>query len=281
MQYHVASLGRVDRSGHGDKEIGGEEAHGLTFGPASSFAQLCEAFRLVYREYLKCGYQPPHPCGMRFTALQLLPHSRTFVATLGGGVVGTGTMVVASRAGLPSSDVFGDLYASLACQGRLVVEGTLLACIDRGEVRAHSVSLGLMRHGIAWAMARGADDWCVVVNPKHFRFWNESLGLEVLGESRPCEFVRSHPGILLRLPLRELREGTADASPLLARVLEAPPAEGSGFSISDAEVAALLVQANLLENLSPAERAELRAHHPVALSLAAQCAAGMQLTLAA
>ncbi len=244
----------------------------LAVGPAASFEQLCQAFHLVYLEYLKCGYQARGGGRMRYTALQLLPASRTYVATRGGCVVGTGTVVLASAAGLPSSDVFGDQFESFRASGRLVAEATMLACVDAGGDRAHNTSLALIPWGIAWALSRGADDWCVVVNPKHLRFWRESLGMEAIAQSRPCDHVGGHPGILLRLPLRELRGGLAEPAPALrSRVLDRLPAAAAleGHALADEEVAVLLARKpQLLWGLTPGQRSLLEEHHPAALGLA-------------
>jgi hypothetical protein len=209
---------------------------------------------------------------MRYTALQLLPTSRTFVASRGGRVVGTGTVVLASAAGLPSSDVFGGEFESLRASGRLVAEATMLACVDSEGDRAHNTSLELIPWGVAWATSRGADDWCVVVNPRHRRFWQESLGLEPVAESRPCDHVGGHPGILLRLPLRELRAGLAEPAPALrSRVLERlPPGPAlEGHALLDEEVAVLLARKpQLLGGLTPGQRALLEEHHAAALGVA-------------
>ncbi len=179
-----------------------EEPDGDCFsvGPADSFARLCEAFRLVYFEYLRWGYVASDPSEMRFSAFQLLPVSATFVAVASGRVVGTASFVVASSAGLPSSGVFGDLFDSLAAEGRLVTEATMLASVASGSAGVRRTPLRVMPWALAWALAQGADDLCVVVNPRHVDFWSHALGFEPLGEVRPCEHVRGNPGVLMPRP---------------------------------------------------------------------------------
>ena len=90
---------------------------GLRLGPVRSFEEACAAFRLVCEEYLKSGYQEPNTPGMRYSVLQLLPYSQTYIAASPDGVVGTGTVVLDSPAGLPSSDVFGDIFEQRSTTG--------------------------------------------------------------------------------------------------------------------------------------------------------------------
>jgi hypothetical protein len=249
-------------------EVGKRQAE-LTIGPARSFEQLCQAFHLVYMEYLRHGYQTPNASQMRYSVLQLLPTSRTFVATAGTRVVGTGTIVVNSSAGLPSTDIFGDVFKGLERQGRVVAEATLLACADIGDCRANSIAVQLMPSALAWVLSRRADDLCVVVNPRHLRFWENVLGLEVLGEERPCGHVSNHPGILLRAPLREFQNGTAECTAFTrSRIIDQLPhaVATGGVELLDEEVAVLLSrEPRILGDMTHRQRSMLESRYPSAL----------------
>ena len=58
--------------------------------PAATFDDLCECFKLVYRNYHESGYCEEVPCGMRYSALQLLPSSLTMITRGKNRIVGTG-----------------------------------------------------------------------------------------------------------------------------------------------------------------------------------------------
>lgn len=181
--------------------------YGLNAGPVDSFPELCEAFRLVYRNYAACNYQSLNRMKMRYSVHQILPSCTALVARVGVNVVGTGSLVTDSVGGLPSESVFHDIFDRLRDQGRHLAEATALACHGDNQIKAAYVSLNLIPVGIALARARGVDDWCVTVNPKHLRFWVDTLGLNVLSAIRQCGHVGNHPGILLRIPLREMYAG--------------------------------------------------------------------------
>ncbi len=157
--------------------------------------------------------------------------------------------------------------------GRQVAEATMLACTDALGTRANSISVKLIRRGLLWSLASGIDDWCVVVNPKHVKFWHQTLGLEILGESRPCGHVLGHPGILLRLPLREIRSGEIRPCPLLElpEPGEFPSEPEEGYELTAEEIAALLVRRpEILRKLTLSQWALLRQYCPGALWLAEQ-----------
>jgi hypothetical protein len=209
-----------------------------------SFEELCESFRLVYEEYLRWGLTDAHHSRMRYQVHQLLPVSQSFIAYRSGSVAGTGSVVLDSPAGLPSSPIFGDVFSALKRGARRVAEGTMLACRDVGEVPAHRTAWGVIAQAISWSILVGVDDFCIVVNPRHFKFWHETMGFEVLGEERPCEHVKSQPGIFLRLDLKGIREQTLRPCEGLEKVAVArevsPDDLRSDYSLSPEQAELLL-----------------------------------------
>jgi hypothetical protein len=148
---------------------------------AANFNELCEAFRLVYKEYLRCGYITPHTGVMHYSVQQVFSTSRTFVAVSDRRVVGTGTVVIASPAGLPSMEVFGDVFESLAMSGRCVAEGTMLACTSVEGAKACSISLEIIPRALRWSVSAGVDDWYVVANPRPIFYSGTVTSFIVLG----------------------------------------------------------------------------------------------------
>jgi hypothetical protein len=243
----------------------------IRIGPATSVRSLCQAFGLVYREYLRCGYLEPDAIEMRYSLLNVLPTSKTFVAQAGGRVVGTATLVVSSPAGLPSSEVFSQVFKELERSGRKVAEATMFS-VDATIPRANTLALRIMPWLLAWAVSQLVEDICVVVNPRHVRFWERTLGFARVGEPKTCNHVCGHPGLLLRLPIDELLDGRSQATTATrCKGIERMPATRevcSGYRLRDADVLSLLARRpTILHSLTPGQWACLRRHHPHAAHL--------------
>ena len=149
--------------------------------PVRTFSELCAAFTMVHDNYVASGYMTPHSSGMRDTALQLLPVSTTWIAIYGNEIIGTGTVVAYSPAGLPSSAVFADHFRAPRSKGRTVAEATLLACRSHSEANAVSIICAILSRVVHFSRI---DDFCVVADPKHLSFWHEVLGFEILTNAR-------------------------------------------------------------------------------------------------
>lgn len=245
----------------------------ITLGAANSFREHCAAFHLVYQEYVKCGYMKPQHSQMRYSALNFLPCAVTMVARAEGRIIATGSTVFTEQGELPSSGIFGTEFQALARQGRRVAEGTMLACTDFGEVRAHRIARHIIKLGVCWSAAHGIDDWCVVVNPKHVPFWHGKFGLEILGEQKPCPHVEALPGVLLRLDIHKLLEGALPVTRDFAEAILDGWTPAANFNrphrFTEEEVCILLMkQPQLVAALTPAHRALLRSTYPHALRMA-------------
>ena len=185
---------------------------GLEVRPASSFHEMCRAFALVQQVYQHHGYTQPTQCNMRYTAFQLLSGSKTFVAHHNGTLVATGSMVKETGSGLPSSQVFHEELDVLIRQGRVLAEGTLFASAPNLNSTGVRATQELIRHGFWWCVAEDVDDFCIVVNPKHVRFWERKLGYELLSEEKTCPHVENHRGVLLRLDIQGILNGTTETT---------------------------------------------------------------------
>ncbi|MDD2943843.1 MAG: hypothetical protein PHC51_12865 [bacterium] len=178
---------------------------------AQNFDELCDAFHLVEKEYKRAGLSDGSRSGLRFSLLNLIPQiSMTMIARVSGAISGTATIVRNSPAGLPCSRIYGDIIRDLTAHGRNVVEGTMLSCEDSGKVAANQISMELIAASIGYALDTGIDDFLLVVNPRHMRFWTEVVGLDLLGEERSCSHVQGKPGFLIRLDIAAIRRGTME-----------------------------------------------------------------------
>lgn len=178
---------------------------------AQNFDELCDAFHLVEKEYKRAGLSDGSRSGLRFSLLNLIPQiSMTMVARVSGAISGTATVVRNSPAGLPCSRIYGNIIRDLTTKGRTVVEGTMLSCEDSGKVAANQISMEIIAAAIGYALETGVDDFLLVVNPRHMRFWTEVVGLDLIGEERSCSHVQGKPGFLIRLDIAAIRKGTME-----------------------------------------------------------------------
>lgn len=211
---------------------------------AGGLSELRAAFSLVHDLYVKSGYMDPHPSGMRYAAAQLTPYSRTTVIKRNFDVVGTGSVVMDDFGCLPSEQGFGHLFDSLRKKGRRIAEGTLLGCIPVPELPAGKLSLEVIRLGFGFCAAEGVDDFCVVVNPKHLKFWHKDLGFEIVGEQQSCSHVKGAPGHLVRYPIRELNSGEWRPNEFFQSTVGSRPIAGAKLKerilLSGKDVASLL-----------------------------------------
>jgi len=92
---------------------------------AQTKEELEAAYQLVYDVYAKDRYIKPNAWGLHVTLFHLLPQTKTFVATLGGEMVGTATVVPDSLFGLPLESLFGEEVKPLQSLGILASRFTL------------------------------------------------------------------------------------------------------------------------------------------------------------
>ncbi|HOX04961.1 MAG TPA: hypothetical protein PK280_01055 [Planctomycetota bacterium] len=165
------------------------------------------AVRLVYRNYVELKYCNLNRFGVHFYLYDVLPETRTLVASDGDRVVATLTLVFDSPLGLPSGKLYAAELEALRGAGRRLVEVSKLA-VDRGlGARGLAVLKGLFR--LAWLVSgpvRGSTDFLIMVEPHHERFYARSLLFERAGELKPDPEAADAPSVLLRLRLAECPE---------------------------------------------------------------------------
>lgn len=178
-------------------------------GPARSVSELIEAFSLVYQEYLKLGYCIPQKPYLRYSALQLLPSSKTIVSHDQGSVKATISLVIDSPAGLPMGDQFCQELDALRAEGRLLAEATMFAVAEeKKELLGKKDSvLELLAGLLSHAEKSNVDTIVCVINPKHAGFWKNVLKFKHLSSFDRCAHVEGAPGMLFMCDLRALRPG--------------------------------------------------------------------------
>lgn len=177
--------------------------------------QFEQAFRLVYREYLRKGYCSPDPSGMRTSIFNALTETATFCFWREDTLLGTASLIPDSDIGLPMEQVYPKEIEELRKKGRKLCEVSLLALnsnvISKGILPLYFAErLRALYHlfkPIFWYARNtiGYTDLCIAFNPAHKALYS-SLHFEQFGEERIYESVNGNPSIAMRLNFDHVEE---------------------------------------------------------------------------
>jgi predicted N-acetyltransferase YhbS len=187
----------------------------LGFGLATNRHTLDQAFRLQHDQYVAQGYMDSHPSGWRLSVHNALPSTRVFVALDNDRVVGTVSVIVDSRLGLPMAEIYADELREFRGLRRQLAEVSGLAVHPDYQKSGLAILLRLIRlvllHSIDMV---GAGDLCIAINPHHESFYRKAFGFQLIGGLKQYGKVNGAPALALRLDLdvlrsfiSELREG--------------------------------------------------------------------------
>jgi hypothetical protein len=230
---------------------------------ADSFEERCFALNLVYRKYLDAGFISPKRSQLHFSLLDLLPTSLTWVAYQNHILVGTLSVVLHSKAGLPCGVGYEGDLKRFGIDGRMICEFTKLA-VD--ETQTKNCSLLLVAYVLNWCMNVEMDDILCVVHPRHASAWNKIFGWTEIGELRKHSGVKDNPGILMHLSLRKnsLAQIPKRGQRLLEEAQTFKAYESKiPYRYSGCEVATLLIQRpEIFLNSPSVARLIFEAHYP-------------------
>ena len=174
-----------------------------------------QAFRLVYREYLRKGYCAANPFQMRIILHNALPETVTFCLWRNDILLGTASVVADSPMGLPMEDVYPDEVRTLRNKGRKLCEVSLLALnsevIGKGILPLYFAErLRALFHlfkPIFWYARKtlGFTDLCIAMNPTHKMLYS-SLHFEQFGGEKVYQSVNGNPSIAMRLNFDDIDE---------------------------------------------------------------------------
>lgn len=178
--------------------------------PVLSESDLENAYRLVYREYLKKNYCAKNKHGLHYSIYSLLPESRTFLLEKNEVLAGTVSLIADSPCGLPLETIFPGEISSLRKPGRKIAEVGLLA-LDSDAFNKGSFSLtdfqkltGSFRlFKIMFDYARtagGVTDLVIGMHPKHKDLYRY-LHFDTLGPVRSYPGAQGKPALLMHLDL--------------------------------------------------------------------------------
>ncbi|MFC1479368.1 hypothetical protein ACFL6F_02120 [Planctomycetota bacterium] len=162
------------------------------------------AMQLVYHNYVEKGFCGLNRFHMHFYLFDVLPETRTLVALRRGKVVATLTLVFDSELGLPSDHLYKKTLDTFRNKGRRIAEISKLSADLELGVGQIEVVKGLFR--LAWITAgkiRNATDFCVMVEPRHERFYKHSYLSDRIGELKEDHEAGGAQSLLLLVDLEK------------------------------------------------------------------------------
>jgi len=169
-----------------------------------------QAFTVLHDVYLASGYlSAPSPLGISFGLHHLLPKSCVFVFKAYLTVLSTMSYIPdTKRFGLPMDDLYKPELDTLRNSGRKVVELGSLATLP--QRRMQNLIVFLAKAIFRYAMSTHADDLCIMVNPKHVRFYESIFLFEPFGEERHYDKVNA-PAVALRVNMHKIEPSLYEA----------------------------------------------------------------------
>lgn len=172
---------------------------GVQYKVASTLEERAAALQLVYESYLCAGLAEPNPHGMRVTPYHLLETTEVFIATYGGEVIFTMSLVIDGELGLPMEVAYRHEIQARRERGLLLGEVSCLA--DRRKVFRGflPVFVRLSRLMAQYAWHRGLDELVIAVHPRHAPFYQRFMAFEPFGERKNYPTVRNRPATAFAL----------------------------------------------------------------------------------
>jgi hypothetical protein len=182
----------------------GGDTKGAVITRALSLEDLSAAYRLVHEVFLCSGYIRPQPSGMRLRMFETSSRMATFVAKVGGRVVGVLSVVGDSiELGLPSDTVYEAELEALRATGARLCEVTNQAVAQ--DFRKSAVPTELIRCAIAHGLQAGYREGIASVSPGHRGFY-ELLGFRPVGSERSYSKEFSDLVVALSVDLDQYRK---------------------------------------------------------------------------
>lgn len=199
---------RIRRSSLVDSKLEGLEKPSIKI--AETRDELEQAFRTVYSVYRSTKYiTEDHPSEMSFGVHSLLPTTCAFIFKEYLKVISTMSYYADSETfGLPMDSLYKKELDVLRAQGRKIAELGALATPRRR--RWSNLVVYLSKAMFNYGHQTGVDDMCIMVNPKHVRFYKEIFLFEDFGEERWYKGVGA-PAVALRISFRDYDDAMLNA----------------------------------------------------------------------
>ncbi|WP_272699608.1 N-acyl amino acid synthase FeeM domain-containing protein [Desulfovibrio sp. Fe33] len=199
---------RIRRSSLIDSKLEGLEKPSIKI--AETKEELEQAFKTVYSVYRGTNYiAEDHPSEMSYSVFSLLPTTCAFIFKEYLTVISTMSFYIDSEAfGLPMDSLYKQEIDALRAQGRKVAEIGALATPRRR--RWSNLVVYLSKALFNYAHLTGVDDMCIMVNPKHVRFYKDIFLFQDFGEERWYKGVNA-PAVALRISFRDYNDAMFEA----------------------------------------------------------------------
>lgn len=198
---------RIKRAGLDKYKLGKLDRPAIKF--AESIDDLEKSFSLVYQIYKKKGFIPEsNPHKMLYSMYSLLPWTTHIIAKSYQNVISNLTEIFDTpEFGLPMDALYKPELDVIRSQKRTIVELSALATPQ--EHRWKNIFLYLVQVMYWYSWFAGVDDVCVMVNPRHKRFYMQLFPFEQIGPERYYPRVDA-PAVGLRGKVQESFERMKD-----------------------------------------------------------------------
>jgi len=167
----------------------------LRFRLATTRSELYAAFRLLQARYLATGLTKSHQ-PIRVEPFHLWRESQVLIATRLRRIVGCLTFVRPGPRGLPSERTHASALESVPFDAK-VGEVTSFAIARQSHIRSVDIFLGLTQLVQKFGLYNDIEYVFAVVHPRHARFYQKSIGFQMIGDAVPCQRVDGNPGVAL------------------------------------------------------------------------------------
>jgi hypothetical protein len=185
----------VDSFGSGDE---------YSVSVASSAADRCRCWRLVYEVYRRKEYAGHDPARLWYSIFDALPETVTLMVERQGELVGSVTVIPDSPLGLPVDATFPAESFALRLAGQRAAEVCGLVQSAPSERSGVRVVRRLCELAVLVAgRALECSDMLITVNPRHEGFYTKLMLFERRGRVVDCDRVSGAPAVCLHLNLAE------------------------------------------------------------------------------
>lgn len=168
---------------------------------ARSAEEVRRANRLVFRNYVECGYWRDDETELARNQYLRLPSRRVMVVVDGAEIIGTLSLILDSRRGIPADSFQPEVMAALRRDGEALAEISAFA-FAKDHPHQHTLLHFLMAFLARYSYYYAAVDRLVAVcTPKHARFYELYYGFTRVHTSARYDYVGVEAQMLtLELP---------------------------------------------------------------------------------
>jgi len=187
----------------------------IDFRVARSRQELQNAYRLVYREYLKRGYTKQSDSQLRLSIFNALPKTTTFIAVNSGVILATATVIADSPLGMPMDEIYHRELEPLRKKQHKLCEVSMLASDTTLFHKGTSLLLSSKKMFLVFFLFKtildyvryilGLDCICITINPKHNLIYDFLL-FKDLGQLKTYRQANNAPAIAKYVDLHTIEK---------------------------------------------------------------------------